>query len=340
METSAQTCANKVQQTESKAKPDLQAALHAATRSKHADLNRSIMHRLPLGLPPHATTPLPYHLGMLAFASIYRNLERAVDEIRQEQTIDLVSQQDRLRHVEIIEKLCTKGLPRTHQLEYDAQTLHKRLLHTQQFPTDSIRSFEETERHVQKQAQASTLHIYQRIKNKPYLSLAYSWAMYLALFNGGRWLLKQLESAGPDFWLESQERDSILQSITTLSFWRFETATLQDPNAEQLKKAFKQNFDIASSLLTENEAAEVVEEGMAVFDTCSGLIEVLDICIQEIESQATSPKVQMDTISNDKEQPAPLLWQTFESVVLSPAYQIMRRIWTQSSRSEVSIAVG
>lgn len=337
MKTSGEPPAAQVRQSELAPTSNLQTSLHAATRSKHTNLNKTITNRLPLCLPPHATTPLGYHLGMLAFGMIYQQLERGTEAVRKEQSTNSSLDQDRLRYVSILERLYTEGLGRTQYLKMDTQTMHERLLRTRQFSAEVLEEMEET---VRRYSEAGTVQIYERIQDKPYLALAYAWAMYLALFNGGRWLLKQLESAGTDFWLENSEQESLQRSIAALSFWRFEAATTEDPNADQLKTTFKQNFDSASLMLTEEEAAEVVQEGIAVFDTCSGLIEMLDSCVQQMETRSRPPQSPSKMAGDEKEESVSPVWQTLESIVLTPAYQIMRRIWTQSPRSDVTIAAG
>lgn len=316
----------------------LQASLHAATRSKHANLNRTITSRLPLGLPPNATSPLLYHLGMLAFGSIYHELEQSIADVLQEPHLNTSLYEDRHRHVQIIEGLFTEGLARSQQFTQDAETLRRRLLHTPHFAFGATNSLRKIEACVEKQARICTAPLHERIKDRPYLALAYAWAMYLALFNGGRYLLKQLESAGPEFWLEDSQTEP--HTITALSFWHFDAATTQDPNADQLKITFKQNFDAASSMLTDGEFTEVVNEGSAVFDLCGELIDVLDSSIPQLGFVLTMQQPQMDATASATGESALQVWQTLESVILGPAYEMIRHIWSRSFRRDASIAAG
>jgi hypothetical protein len=86
--------------------------------------------------------------------------------------------------------------------------------------------------------------------------------MYLAIFNGGRWIRKQLRDAGEEFW----------QGPAPLSFWEFEG----DQDGDDVHQIFKSNFEDAALLLTEEEWAGVVSEAPRVFDLCSDLVKVLD----------------------------------------------------------------
>lgn len=51
-------------------------AINSATQEQHAQLNRLILDRLPLALPPKALEPSLYAGGIAAFAQIYFAFEQ------------------------------------------------------------------------------------------------------------------------------------------------------------------------------------------------------------------------------------------------------------------------
>ncbi|KAK7905651.1 hypothetical protein LTR67_000374 [Exophiala xenobiotica] len=107
---------------------------------------------------------------------------------------------------------------------------------------------------------------------RPYVLLAYAWAMYLALFNGGRWIRRQLVSAGSNFW----KGDAF-----PLSFWDFGNGSGENEEDEALKLRFKDSLLAASSLLTEAEKEDVIEEAKRLFDMCSEMVLFLDEAVAD-----------------------------------------------------------
>ncbi|KAK5456200.1 hypothetical protein LTS15_005519 [Exophiala xenobiotica] len=107
---------------------------------------------------------------------------------------------------------------------------------------------------------------------KPHVLLAYAWAMYLALFNGGRWIRRQLVSPGSNFW----KADAF-----PLSFWYFGDGSGEDTEDEALKLRFKDSLLAASSLLTEAEKEDVIEEAKGLFDMCSEMVLFLDEAVAD-----------------------------------------------------------
>jgi hypothetical protein len=96
--------------------------------------------------------------------------------------------------------------------------------------------------------------------------------MYLALFNGGRWIRRQLVSPGSNFW----KADAF-----PLSFWDFGDGSGEDEEDEALKLRFKDSLLAASSLLTEAEKEDVIEEAKRLFDMCSEMVLFLDEAVAD-----------------------------------------------------------
>ncbi|SMQ47862.1 unnamed protein product [Zymoseptoria tritici ST99CH_3D7] len=66
------------------ASSNLSDEINRATRSQHIELNRLLINRLSLALPPHSSTPLLYGKGLVPFARIFLFFEielgRGLDE--------------------------------------------------------------------------------------------------------------------------------------------------------------------------------------------------------------------------------------------------------------------
>lgn len=109
-------------------------------------------------------------------------------------------------------------------------------------------------------------HITDAAVARPHVLLAYGWILYMALFNGGRWIRKQLASAGPGFW-GTQEFET-----TCLSFWHFDGYRSE----EDWKQDFRARVTEAGNDLTEEEVRDVVAEAKAIFCMCKSIVVELD----------------------------------------------------------------
>lgn len=120
---------------------------------------------------------------------------------------------------------------------------------------------------TQPQRVLTTQLITSRIQSRPHVLIAYTWIMYHALFNGGRWIRAQLLSASvPHFWPAASDRENCL------TLWRFDG----DRDGEDIKEAFKVRFDCVSAQLSEEEQQDVVDEAVDLFKLCADLVEHLD----------------------------------------------------------------
>lgn len=130
--------------------------------------------------------------------------------------------------------------------------------------------------HHDEAVRSAVAHISASIKAKPYVVLAYSWIMYMALFNGGRWIREQLLDAGPSFWdgkSSHAEKSPIAQSY--LSFWHFDGSN----DGEDVKLAFRARLADAGSCLTEAERGDVVTEAQALFQHCLSIVMEIDTIV-------------------------------------------------------------
>lgn len=173
--------------------------IQAATRSCHTVLNRSITSRLPLCLPPNAATPAVYAGGMACFGRIYFLFEHVWEEL-------LTCMPGNTRIHDALKQLKLPSLFRSARLRADLSLFDQRLggqAESYKKEDDELAALLDRTREA--------------ILKKPLLIMSYTWVMYLALFNGGRWIRAQLEQAGPEFWVTQVHTQS--SKMDCLSFW-------------------------------------------------------------------------------------------------------------------------
>lgn len=240
--------------TEAAGRQPLPIELHAATRTEHANLNRTIMTRLPLCLPNATTTSALYAKGIATFGQIYAGIEEAQDTLLSRENLSLEQRN-------LVTSLLIPQLRRTKRLQSDLGHLSQQLGQSTSVKISHLQSATSHVRHA----------ITESILEKPHLLLAYTWTMYLALFNGGRFIAKQLLSAGTLFWKDEDRARTVRDS---LSFWFFGDS--EDYDGEDLKILFKDRFNHVAATLTDTERDEVIAESKKLFSICGDLVELLD----------------------------------------------------------------
>ena len=226
--------------------------IHTATRALHLSLNRCITSRLPLCLPPNATNPAVYANGIATLGRIYLSFEQAWEDI-------LACKTEQPRIQEVVNQLKLPSLSRSARLKADLYLLDKRFA-----------GQNGTNNEVDTELRILLDRTRKSILNKPYLVLSYAWVMYLALFNGGRWIRAQLEQAGPEFW--GMQRLPNSSKIDCLTFWEFEG----DLDGEDIKTDFKARYNTAAAALNHTERQDVIDECVKVFEKCSQMVGWLD----------------------------------------------------------------
>lgn len=161
-------------------------AINAATSRQHNTLNRLIINRIPLALPPAATDPASYGQGIAAFAQTYFAFEQIWQELSDAtglQTSNYESHETQLR--QWLATLRPPGLARTERLRNDLRNVSR----------CTGADFD-----IQNRTQERVLRrIRLQLHRKPHTLVAYAWVMYMALFSGGRIVRQSLSRAGPDF---------------------------------------------------------------------------------------------------------------------------------------------
>ena len=221
----------------------LQEELQYAIRKDHLILNRLIVSRMPLCLPPKTDNPLLFAKGMVVIGHLYTGFEHAWDTI--------LSQSE--KPPSYLEDLRTDGLSRHLRLSKDlddlSHTLGSKSAKQLKKLHDDTYSFHQD--------------IFQLCSDKPHLVLAYAWTMYLAIFNGGRYIRAELEKAGDDFWGKKEY---------PLQFWNFEGKH----DGDDIHDAFKDNFDDAAAALNREQKDDVIAEAKRIFHLCEDIVHVLD----------------------------------------------------------------
>lgn len=234
-------------------------------RPYHTSLNRSITARLPLCLPPHARDAQLYYRGISLFAVIYIAFERQWMNVLEH--LEGRNRDDR-RISDILKRLYIPSLQRSERLQADLNKLRRRwpCISSSQ-PTMSLPIAEQ---------------IAESIRDKPHNLIAYSWIMYMALFNGGRWIRTQLQSAGPEFWGMAH----VDSGIDCLSFWDFDGTE----DGEDIKRDFKQRIEEITGLLSNEEREDIVQEAVRIFQLCQSLVDHLDETVGSNDAGSLIPE--------------------------------------------------
>ncbi|KAI3323022.1 heme oxygenase-like protein [Xylariaceae sp. AK1471] len=297
----------------------LSDSINTATRSVHTELNKLVMSRLRLALPPQADDASQYVSGLLHIAPIYivfESLWRAILELPEhqekhgsEESDDACTTRDPAglkpenlpisskyvyldipqpvvsdRIKSLLAELHFEGLQRSNALREDLISL----------TNWSGRTLIERLNDASESPALSNFltHTKNHVKKSPHILLAYAWVLYMALFSGGRFIRATLEGIYPAFWIPAsaqQPNPAILAGRTRtntqpLSFFLFDTPD----NGEDLKLAFKKHLHESESVLTEAEREEIILEARCIFDFIIRLISELDdICRTDKEAAET-----------------------------------------------------
>lgn len=281
-------------------------AINIATRPVHTRLNKLILLRLPLAVPPRADGPSAYTQGILHIAPLYISFEslwHAALHAHESEFRDSTTQPNdssvrsssprplpfgtrsaytddsaqgprpspRIRA--ILDQLFIPGLLRSGRLRSDLRSLTG-------WSDTALQS------HLEEVAAAGRLgefvgHIRRAAEKRPHVLLAYAWVLYMALFSGGRFIRATLEGAGGGghhgFWTarEAGEKRTAAAGGPAhgpLDFFHFPTP--QD--GEDLKHEFKQRLAGLGGLLTVEEREDVVREAICIFENMILVVNQLD----------------------------------------------------------------
>ncbi|KAF4780373.1 hypothetical protein HER10_EVM0011365 [Colletotrichum scovillei] len=196
----------------------LAESIAAATRSVHAKLNKIIIARLPLAIPPRAADPSLYASGLLHITPIYDTFESLWKTIAESPQLstpgdagdDCKSSQAELTPVlnvdsnprhqpalcertrSILTSLYLPGLMRSDRLRADIGSITG---WSPDVVNEQLSAISQSGRLAE-----FTGHVRRTIEKKPHVLMAYSYILFMALFAGGRFIRATLESAGSEFW--------------------------------------------------------------------------------------------------------------------------------------------
>ena len=196
----------------------LAESIAIATRSVHAKLNKLIIARLPLALPPVAADSSSYITGLLHITPIYITFETLwrdiiesgspidcdnnvntcfsksspIQSTKSSFSSDAHELSSCSRMLELLQQLYLPGLMRSERLKADIANLSGW----------SSNTVEEQLRIAETNGRLGDFlqHIRRSVQNRPHVLLAYSYILFMALFAGGRFIRATLESAGDEFW--------------------------------------------------------------------------------------------------------------------------------------------
>ncbi|KAK5118996.1 hypothetical protein LTR62_000207 [Meristemomyces frigidus] len=247
--------------------PSISNEINIATRKAHTELNRLIIQRLPLALPPHSHDPALLGQGLAAFAKIFFVFEAVWASLEDGKSApdggSIGAKRREVLHARL-KTLRPVGMVRSQRLAADLKYMEKI-------------TGKDWSRHS-----SSELPIGHGLVAKPHLLLAYAWVMYMAIFSGGRWIRAQLKDAGPEFWKLSTDKvvidaKSLPNVLETpgLCFLCFDG----EEDGEDIKREFKRRLVETEACLTFQERQEVVEEATHLFEHCIALVQQLDAVV-------------------------------------------------------------
>ncbi|KAM0434141.1 hypothetical protein ACHAPT_004086 [Fusarium lateritium] len=197
----------------------LAESIVAATRTIHAKLNKLIIARLPLALPPRASDPTLYISGLLHITPIYMTFEALWRDILDSSPANDVDEKETNDDPDT-------SLPDSGETDFPASDIHRLsgcnrtqsllqhvflpgLMRSDRLKADiahltgwSDNLVEDQLRFVEQSGRLGDFiqHIKRSVQHRPHVLLAYSYILFMALFAGGRFIRATLESAGDDFW--------------------------------------------------------------------------------------------------------------------------------------------
>ncbi|KAH9904793.1 hypothetical protein F4778DRAFT_46060 [Xylariomycetidae sp. FL2044] len=200
----------------------LSTSINIATRSVHTKLNKLVITRLSLALPPEASDASSYVSGLLhiapvyiAFESLWRDIVSVAegkDNDKNGITVSPTEATDAfVTPPESPRSHSTSGTPAVRPPIQSLLTyLHlPGLVRSQALKEDLIAltgwSNPTLAEHLDDNAQSPVLaeflaHINDAVTARPHVLLAYAWVLYMALFSGGRFIRASLEAIDPAFW--------------------------------------------------------------------------------------------------------------------------------------------
>lgn len=259
----------------------LPAEINLATRKQHLELNRLLINRLPLALPPHQSSPHLLSKGLVPFATIFLLFEvewELLIRYVQERGFTDVSHDDHVKRW--VANLQPDDLPRSPRLKRDLD--HLRMTgNASMYKTPELGD-----------EWVGEMRSY--IRTKPHTLVAFAWVFYMATFSGGRWIRQQLANAGGEFWTKqdgtprvAENEKSPLLEMPGFSFLSFDG----DQDGEDIKALFKARLAEAENLLTWQEKQDIIHVSQKLFQRCILLVHELDREVWLVQALGWTPTI-------------------------------------------------
>ncbi|KAI1864602.1 uncharacterized protein JN550_008889 [Neoarthrinium moseri] len=268
-------------------------SINIATRSVHTQLNKLIILRLPLAVPPQAEDPSNYVSGLLYIAPIYNAFESSWQKVLEapvsaennpatdRHSCEACGPASTVHHApnvldaphqavvcsrihSLLEHVHTSSLERTEAIKEDIMSMTgwPSALLEEQLSSAAESPF----------LSAFVKHIRQAVQNRPHVLLAYAWVLYMALFSGGRFIKASLARIDQDFWTANLMTPSKHAEALPLNFFTFDGPD----GGDEIKVAFKKRLAESESLLTAGEREDVIAEAKRIFEFMVEIVGELD----------------------------------------------------------------
>ncbi|KFH46881.1 Heme-binding protein-like protein [Hapsidospora chrysogenum ATCC 11550] len=327
---------------EASASMSLAESIAAATKSAHAKLNRRILQRLPLALPPRASDPTLYLTGLLHIAPIYITFEVLWQDILNSGTLAEDADAPRMTNgasrdvLAMLQRIHLPDLLRSESLRADVAAMTG-------WPERVVEQHLATIGRRPGQLAEFLERIRSSVGTKPHVLLSYSYIFFMALFAGGRIIRARLHSAGHGFWDQTvspitsttrgeQEREPCVYNMRKQDafqvipdrFLRFGTPS----DGEDLKREFKKRLSESEAMLTAQQRRDIVQEAVCIFENMTRLMDQLDeVCgettgLEDIVHEGKASAATMHSGEHPLNTPARTLPQRFG---LCPAMSVKSR---------------
>jgi len=234
--------------------PSLSQAINASTKDLHDSVNVLVVQRFMLGLRDYRL----YREGIRSFYHVYSAFERTWAKL-------LANPSGIQPHVyTALQALYDPRLSRASAIALDLTYMYG----TNEFDPESAPTT--------KEVQACVAHIEKTLQEKPHLVIAYAHIYFMALFAGGKILLRQL-FATKDFFPVNPPAGTYEEAMA------FGTNMFMFPvekgKEESLRAKFKDAMETVEGGFSEEEKTEIIQEARAIFKWNERLVlELDDIC--------------------------------------------------------------
>ncbi|KOS18413.1 Heme-binding protein HMX1 [Escovopsis weberi] len=254
--------------------------IYQSTRDGHSKLIRLLATKLPLAIPPQSSDPGAFATGMLHLAPVYSTFEAQWYQHL------LAGARGNDRVLAILQRIRLPGLLRADRIEADVRHM----------TGWSPKTLAEQIRAVTAGELAGFVaHIDRAVRERPLLLIAYSYLLYVGLFEGGRLIRATLENIGDDFWtavpaaicptMKACAKAPRSGHDLPLRFLRFDT-----PHEDDLRTQYEQRLADVEGRLTPQERADVIAEAHEIFARMALLITHVDGIVRSARPGQPSPQ--------------------------------------------------